>query len=150
MILPLLGSGGEPKRITRNYAFTRSDLMLTSNDWSSFIVAIISRMSGQLESSDLKVRRTAEERLKRELSFCTHLGDEEEDFETPDTTFLTVLFVKLPEICLAGVALARAASFCNKECSYVNFIVTLSFQNQANRARSDVLIPLRRHLRHPA
>ena len=61
------------KSINRNYAFTRSDLLLDSGDWSSLIVGMISR-DLNLESTNQSVRRISEERLTRELNFSTHLG----------------------------------------------------------------------------
>ena len=57
----------------RGYPWTRSDLLLPSSDWSSLLVAILSRDCG-LESPKEHVRRQGEERIKRELAFASHLG----------------------------------------------------------------------------
>lgn len=57
----------------RQFAFTRSDLILNSSDWSTLIVASLSRRS-HLESGEQRVRRRSEEALRRELQFCAHLG----------------------------------------------------------------------------
>jgi len=62
-----------PKILTRNYGFTRSDLLLTSGDWSTLIMGIISR-DLNLESSEASVRKAAEARLQTELNYCVHLG----------------------------------------------------------------------------
>ena len=59
--------------IRRNYAFTRSDLLLGSSDWSTLLVARVAK-EGCLESACQPVRRRAEEALRRELQFCAHLG----------------------------------------------------------------------------
>ena len=67
------GDSAKEKAINRGYAFTRSDLLLDSSDWSSLIVGMISR-DLNLESTCQSVRRIAEERLKRELNFTVHLG----------------------------------------------------------------------------
>ena len=69
----ILGDSLPEKSINRGYAFTRSDLMLDSGDWSSLIVGMISR-DLNLESNCQSIRRIAEERLKRELNFSIHLG----------------------------------------------------------------------------
>ena len=69
----ILGDSLPEKSIKRGYAFTRSDLMLDSGDWSSLIVGMISR-DLNLESNCQSIRRIAEERLKRELNFSIHLG----------------------------------------------------------------------------
>lgn len=63
----------EDSKCRRGVAFTRSDLLLTSADWSSLIVGLLSRHLN-LESENAAVRRGAEETLKRELSFASHLG----------------------------------------------------------------------------
>ena len=44
------GCDASPAPIVRPYAFTRSDLILTSSDWSTLLVAVLSR--------DVQVRRT--------------------------------------------------------------------------------------------
>jgi len=66
-------SSSKKAALPRGYAFTRSDLLLTSGDWNSLIVGIVSR-DLNLESSQQKVRRAAEVRLQRELNYCVHLG----------------------------------------------------------------------------
>ena len=60
--------------LTRNYGFTRSDLILSSGDWSALIMGVVSR-DLNLESSEKTVRKAAEERLKTELNYCVHLGE---------------------------------------------------------------------------
>ena len=72
-IIESTGDCVKEKSINRGYAFTRSDLLLDSSDWSSLIVGMISR-DLNLESTCQSVRRIAEERLKRELNFSVHLG----------------------------------------------------------------------------
>jgi len=57
----------------RPYSFTRSDLLLTSSEWSSLIVATLSKHLS-LDSTVMSVRRTAEESLQKELNFAAHLG----------------------------------------------------------------------------
>ncbi len=57
----------------RPYSFTRSDLLLSSSEWTSLVVGIISRHLS-LESSVISVRRNAEEALQKELNFAAHLG----------------------------------------------------------------------------
>ena len=57
----------------RNYAFTRSDLILSSTEWSSLVVGVVSRHLS-LESPNASVRRDAEDALQRELNFASHLG----------------------------------------------------------------------------
>ena len=57
----------------RNYAFTRSDLLLSSSEWSSLVVGAVSRHLS-LESPNAGVRRDAEDALQRELNFASHLG----------------------------------------------------------------------------
>lgn len=57
----------------RGYPFTRSDMLLNSADWSSLVVGIISR-DANLESSVAAIRRRAEVRIQRELTFAAHLG----------------------------------------------------------------------------
>ena len=57
----------------RNYAFTRSDLILSSSEWSSLVVGAVSRHLS-LESPNAGVRRDAEDALQRELNFASHLG----------------------------------------------------------------------------
>lgn len=57
----------------RPYSFTRSDLLLTSSEWTSLVVGIISRHLS-LESNVLSVRRASEEALQKELNFASHLG----------------------------------------------------------------------------
>lgn len=66
-------SVGKDDSIRRGYAFTRSDMLLSSTDWSTLIVGLVSK-DLNLESRDQHVRRTAELRLKRELDFAAHLG----------------------------------------------------------------------------
>lgn len=58
---------------TRPYSFTRSDLLLTSSEWTSLVVGVISRHLS-LDSSVMSVRRDAEEALQKELNFAAHLG----------------------------------------------------------------------------
>ena len=60
--------------IQRPYSFTRSDLLLTSSEWTSLVVGIMSRHMG-LESSSMSVRRTAEDAFQQELNFASHLGN---------------------------------------------------------------------------
>ena len=62
----------------RNYAFTRSDLILSSTEWSSLVVGVVSRHLS-LESPNASVRRDAEDALQRELNFASHLGKSEEN-----------------------------------------------------------------------
>ena len=66
-------AGPEPKAIERKHAFTRSDLILSSSDWGSLLVAVLSR-EGNVDCSVQRVRRAAEEAIRRELLFCAHLG----------------------------------------------------------------------------
>ena len=63
----------------RNYAFTRSDLILSSTEWSSLVVGVVSRHLS-LESPNASVRRDAEDALQRELNFASHLGKLEKKF----------------------------------------------------------------------
>ena len=62
-----------PKILTRNYGFTRSDLLLTSGDWSTLIMGIISR-DLNLESSEASVRKAAEARLQVPPSLALKLN----------------------------------------------------------------------------
>ena len=57
----------------RPYSITRSDLLLTSSEWTSLVVGVISRHL-TLESQVLSVRKLAEEALQKELNFASHLG----------------------------------------------------------------------------
>ena len=57
----------------QNYAFTRSDLLLSSSEWTSLIVAQTSRHLS-LESCHAKIRKNAENCLQTELNFASHLG----------------------------------------------------------------------------
>ncbi|XP_040572050.1 protein arginine N-methyltransferase 5 [Lepeophtheirus salmonis] len=59
--------------IRRKGPFTRSDLLLTSVDWGSLFVGVLSR-DVNLESRLRSVRRQAEERMTRELRYAAHLG----------------------------------------------------------------------------
>lgn len=59
--------------IVRQTPFTRSDYLLSSADWGSLVVGIVARDAG-VESTDAVVRRRAEERIKRELQFSSHLS----------------------------------------------------------------------------
>lgn len=52
---------------------TRSDLCLSSNDWSNLVVGKISPWL-QLDSPNYKVRRNSEIALQQELSYTAHLG----------------------------------------------------------------------------
>ena len=66
--------GSAARVLTRNYGFTRSDLLLSSGDWSALSMGVVSR-DLNLESSEKTVRKAAEERLKTELNYCVHLGE---------------------------------------------------------------------------
>ena len=57
----------------RPYSFTRSDLLLTSSEWTSLVVGVVSRHL-TLESGSMEIRRNAEEALQKELQFASHLG----------------------------------------------------------------------------
>ncbi|CAB4054877.1 PRMT5 [Lepeophtheirus salmonis] len=59
--------------IRRKGPFTRSDLLLSSVDWGSLFVGVLSR-DVNLESRLRSVRRQAEERMTRELRYAAHLG----------------------------------------------------------------------------
>eukprot|EP00096_Caligus_rogercresseyi_P011740 TRINITY_DN4721_c0_g1_i1.p1 TRINITY_DN4721_c0_g1~~TRINITY_DN4721_c0_g1_i1.p1 ORF type:complete len:624 (+),score=187.06 TRINITY_DN4721_c0_g1_i1:30-1874(+) len=63
----------DEKTIIRKGPFTRSDLILSSVDWGSLFVGVLSR-DVNLESSLPRVRRIAEERISRELRYAAHLG----------------------------------------------------------------------------
>ena len=69
----LLVPDGSKQVLERKCPFARSDLILTSGDWSSLVVGVISR-DLNLESQLQDVRRAAEARLQRELQYCLHLG----------------------------------------------------------------------------
>nr|XP_006816923.1 PREDICTED: protein arginine N-methyltransferase 5-like [Saccoglossus kowalevskii] len=62
---------GAPK--DRPGAFTRSDLLLSSHDWSSLVVGKTSPWL-QLDSKDEIVRKNSELALKQELSYAGHLS----------------------------------------------------------------------------
>ncbi|XP_071958231.1 protein arginine N-methyltransferase 5-like [Antedon mediterranea] len=61
---------GKPK--DRPGAFTRSDLLLSSQDWSSVIVGKISPWL-QPDSHDETIRKNSEQALKQELTYAAHL-----------------------------------------------------------------------------
>ncbi|XP_069940750.1 protein arginine N-methyltransferase 5 isoform X1 [Cherax quadricarinatus] len=64
--------GDAKKRIG---AFTRSDLLLSSSEWSSLIVGRISATAIlNLESSVSSLRMNSEETINQELTFAAHLG----------------------------------------------------------------------------
>jgi hypothetical protein len=63
----------DKSKYERGYAFTRSDLLLSSSEWSTLIVGIISKHLC-LESTNPDIRRNAEEMLQKELNFASHLG----------------------------------------------------------------------------
>lgn len=58
---------------SRPGALTRSDLCLTSGDWSSLIVGKTSPWL-QLDSEVDDIRKNSEQALKEELNYATHLG----------------------------------------------------------------------------
>uniref|UniRef100_T1JI27 Protein arginine N-methyltransferase n=1 Tax=Strigamia maritima TaxID=126957 RepID=T1JI27_STRMM len=62
---------GKPKN--RSCAFTRSDMLLTSQDWGSLIVGKVSPYL-QLDSEVESVRKNSEEALEQELLYASHLG----------------------------------------------------------------------------
>ncbi|KAL8574524.1 hypothetical protein ACOMHN_005901 [Nucella lapillus] len=58
---------------TRTGPLSRSDLCLSSSDWSNLVVGKVSPWL-QLNSTDAKILRNSEMALKQELSFACHLG----------------------------------------------------------------------------
>ncbi|XP_076325185.1 protein arginine N-methyltransferase 5 isoform X2 [Tachypleus tridentatus] len=61
------------KSKNRSGAFTRSDLLLTSQDWSSLIVGKLSTWLN-LDSPITHIRKNSEQALQQELSYAAHLS----------------------------------------------------------------------------
>ncbi len=57
----------------RQYPFARSDILLSSTEWNTLVVGVISRHLN-IESRNEIIRRSSEEALHRELNFASHLG----------------------------------------------------------------------------